>query len=340
MKLNFPFPNAHHHVLFVILMWKQIENIFCVAQQPFETGHTLTNNNNNTNIDKTNSNNNSTIKNDTLTMSVPRSDIANGCGDRLACGDGGPLASEQGVVVVPTDANRQLPAKLATASLSETFDSNLFYVNANSSDGDLVTVLDASGANDSQSTDNYFHFIWSTNESIATSSLGDSGAAGDVSSTSLYFFDDDDDDVSVSEVMFNQTITTLMDDPNTATTAIWSAFASDYAPTTVAGLNRTLVAALNKSANAIQWPVKHAVIVEGHVILGGLMMVHSRDDRDDCGSIMAQGGIQALEAMLFTLDWINRNQLIPNVTIGAHILDDCDKDTYGLEMAVDFIKGE
>jgi hypothetical protein len=31
--------------------------------------------------------------------------------------------------------------------------------------------------------------------------------------------------------------------------------------------------------------------------------------------------------------------MIPNVTIGAHILDDCDKDTYGLEMAVDFIKG-
>jgi metabotropic X receptor len=31
--------------------------------------------------------------------------------------------------------------------------------------------------------------------------------------------------------------------------------------------------------------------------------------------------------------------MIPGVTIGAHILDDCDKDTYGLEMAVDFIKG-
>jgi metabotropic X receptor len=54
---------------------------------------------------------------------------------------------------------------------------------------------------------------------------------------------------------------------------------------------------------------------------------------------MPQGGIQALETMLYTLDVLNKDQMIPNVTIGAHILDDCDKDTYGLEMAVDFIKG-
>ena len=27
------------------------------------------------------------------------------------------------------------------------------------------------------------------------------------------------------------------------------------------------------------------------------------------------------------------------VTLGTHILDDCDKDTYGLQQAVDFIKG-
>uniref|UniRef100_A0A1A9VV26 Receptor ligand binding region domain-containing protein n=1 Tax=Glossina austeni TaxID=7395 RepID=A0A1A9VV26_GLOAU len=86
------------------------------------------------------------------------------------------------------------------------------------------------------------------------------------------------------------------------------------------------------------WPVKHAAVVEGEVILGGLMMVHSREDTITCGPIMPQGGIQALEAMLYTLDQVNKNQLLPNVTLGAHILDDCDKDTYGLEMAVDFIK--
>lgn len=41
---------------------------------------------------------------------------------------------------------------------------------------------------------------------------------------------------------------------------------------------------------------------------------------------MPQGGIQALEAMLYTLDKINEDShLLPNITIGAHILDDCDK---------------
>ncbi|XP_046866134.1 metabotropic glutamate receptor 2 isoform X2 [Drosophila willistoni] len=87
------------------------------------------------------------------------------------------------------------------------------------------------------------------------------------------------------------------------------------------------------------WPVKREAIVEGDLILGGLMMVHSREDSITCGPIMPQGGIQALEAMLYTIDRINEQKLLPNITLGAHILDDCDKDSYGLEMAVDFIKG-
>lgn len=90
----------------------------------------------------------------------------------------------------------------------------------------------------------------------------------------------------------------------------------------------------------LHWPIKKKAVVEGHVILGGLMMVHEREDNMTCGPIMPQGGIQALEAMLFTLDKINEMKLLNNITIGAHILDDCDKDTYGLEMAVDFIRGE
>ncbi|EDW00819.1 GH20807 [Drosophila grimshawi] len=92
------------------------------------------------------------------------------------------------------------------------------------------------------------------------------------------------------------------------------------------------------AATSSGWPVKHAAVLEGDVILGGLMMVHSREDSITCGQIMPQGGIQALEAMLYTLDQVNKMQLLPNVTLGAHLLDDCDKDTYGLEMAVDFIK--
>lgn len=92
----------------------------------------------------------------------------------------------------------------------------------------------------------------------------------------------------------------------------------------------------------VPWPVKKEAIVEGDLILGGLMMVHEREDSVTCGPIMPQGGIQALEAMLYTLDVLNTgtHPILPNVLLGAHILDDCDKDTYGLEMAVDFIKGK
>lgn len=77
--------------------------------------------------------------------------------------------------------------------------------------------------------------------------------------------------------------------------------------------------------NLTTWPTKHVASVEGDIILGGLMMVHEREDTIICGPIMAQGGIQALETMLFTLDYINNAGLLPNISIGAHILDDCDK---------------
>lgn len=105
---------------------------------------------------------------------------------------------------------------------------------------------------------------------------------------------------------------------------------------TVSGDNASQI---RQTLQEFPWPVKKEAVVEGDIILGGLMMVHEREDTIACGPVMPQGGIQALEAMLYTLDKLNESQMLPNVTIGAHILDDCDKDTYGLEMAVDFIKG-
>jgi hypothetical protein len=91
----------------------------------------------------------------------------------------------------------------------------------------------------------------------------------------------------------------------------------------------------------ITWPIKQIAEVPGNIILGGLMMIHEREDKQICGPIMPQGGIQALECMLHTLDWINsQDNFLPDITLGAYVLDDCDKDTYGLEQAVDFIKGK
>lgn len=57
-------------------------------------------------------------------------------------------------------------------------------------------------------------------------------------------------------------------------------------------------------------------------------MVHEREDTQICGPVMPQGGIQALETMLYTLDYINNSTLLNNFTIGAHVLDDCDKGKF------------
>jgi len=43
--------------------------------------------------------------------------------------------------------------------------------------------------------------------------------------------------------------------------------------------------------------------------------------------------------MLYTLDYVNREQIVPFTKLGGLILDDCDKDTYGLQQSVEFIKG-
>ncbi|RWS15302.1 metabotropic glutamate receptor 8-like protein, partial [Dinothrombium tinctorium] len=96
---------------------------------------------------------------------------------------------------------------------------------------------------------------------------------------------------------------------------------------------------LRIAANVSGWPIKKISEIHGDIVLGGLMMVHEREDKLICGKIMPQGGIQALECMLYTIDWINNQKdFLPGIKLGAYILDDCDKDTYGLEQAVDFIK--
>eukprot|EP00105_Crassostrea_gigas_P043730 XP_019927878.1 PREDICTED: metabotropic glutamate receptor-like [Crassostrea gigas] len=89
------------------------------------------------------------------------------------------------------------------------------------------------------------------------------------------------------------------------------------------------------------WPVRDkAVHTQGDLILGALHMVHERSEDKICGPIMLQGGVQALETMLYTLDVINADQkLLPGITLGVLAKDDCDRDIYGLEQAVDFIRG-
>ena len=91
------------------------------------------------------------------------------------------------------------------------------------------------------------------------------------------------------------------------------------------------------------WPVKRVAEIPGELVIGGLHMVHEREEEQICGKVMPQGGLQAAEVMLYTVDRVNSSPdgsvMPPGVKLGAYVLDDCDKDTYGLQQAVDFIKG-
>lgn len=58
-----------------------------------------------------------------------------------------------------------------------------------------------------------------------------------------------------------------------------------------------------------------------------------------CGAVKEEKGVQRLEAMLYALDLINSdNELLPNTTLGALILDSCSSDTYALDQSMEFVR--
>jgi hypothetical protein len=46
--------------------------------------------------------------------------------------------------------------------------------------------------------------------------------------------------------------------------------------------------------NASQWPVKRAAEIPGDIVIGGLHMIHEREDAIICGPVMPQGGLQVV----------------------------------------------
>lgn len=80
----------------------------------------------------------------------------------------------------------------------------------------------------------------------------------------------------------------------------------------------------------------------GDIILGGIFPMHEHNpDNPDypCGNVKEEKGIQRLEAMLFAIDSINNDDtLLPNVTLGALIIDSCSSDTYALEQSMEFVR--
>ncbi|XP_019868539.2 metabotropic glutamate receptor 7-like [Aethina tumida] len=58
-----------------------------------------------------------------------------------------------------------------------------------------------------------------------------------------------------------------------------------------------------------------------------------------CGAVKEEKGMQRLEAMLYAIDEINADaDLLPNVTLGALIIDSCSSDTYALEQSMEFVR--
>lgn len=54
-----------------------------------------------------------------------------------------------------------------------------------------------------------------------------------------------------------------------------------------------------------------------------------------------EDGIQPLEAMLYTIERINKNpKILPGIQLGAVAFDTCDNPTYALERVFYFIKGK
>lgn len=84
----------------------------------------------------------------------------------------------------------------------------------------------------------------------------------------------------------------------------------------------------------------HSIRLDGDIILGGLFPVHARGDRGTpCGELKKEKGIHRLEAMMFAIDLINKDpELLPNITLGARILDTCSRDTYALEQSLTFVQ--
>ncbi|XP_050497497.1 metabotropic glutamate receptor-like [Diabrotica virgifera virgifera] len=91
--------------------------------------------------------------------------------------------------------------------------------------------------------------------------------------------------------------------------------------------------------NNIQTDQQVAASVPGDIILGGLFPVHTKGDKTPCGSQIYHRGVQRLEAMMFAIDNINKDpNILPNVTLGVHILDTCSRDTYALNQSLQFVR--
>lgn len=83
--------------------------------------------------------------------------------------------------------------------------------------------------------------------------------------------------------------------------------------------------------------------MRGDIILGGIFPMHEHRGAGHhslpCGAVKEEKGVQRLEAMLHAIDEINADpRLLPNVSLGALVIDSCSSDTYALEQSMEFVR--
>lgn len=87
---------------------------------------------------------------------------------------------------------------------------------------------------------------------------------------------------------------------------------------------------------------RKVIRLNGDLVLGGIFPMHEQVSGNPdypCGAVKEEKGVQRLEAMLYALDEINKDPyLLPNISLGALILDSCSSDTYALEQSMEFVR--
>lgn len=88
-------------------------------------------------------------------------------------------------------------------------------------------------------------------------------------------------------------------------------------------------------------PSTEVAVIDGDVFLGGLFPVHAKGIGSTfCGELNEQVGIHRVEAMLYAIDQVNNNKnLLPNITLGTEIRDDCGTVNTALEQCLNFVLG-
>lgn len=84
-----------------------------------------------------------------------------------------------------------------------------------------------------------------------------------------------------------------------------------------------------------------SLLIKGSIVIGGLVPIHDHDSKDlaRCGDLNERVGIQRLEAMLFAVDKINKNNsILRNVSLGLQVYDTCSSETIALDRALHFVK--